>query len=186
MPSRGRARTGGAPCAPESERLVLRALDAQTGGTSWEVSVLPVDAPGTLYEASLVPGGAVGTLTDVARDGGPLAHVQLFAQGERVAVCALKDRPRIAGAAHVGRFLYVVLEREGTWRLEAFDLGAFGLRRDARLAPAARRLGHPARGALSGLSFSGFVSSSNHRSSKRTWGGVMCSRRSCTLGVAAA
>jgi hypothetical protein len=62
----------------------------------------------------------------VALDGGPLAHVQLFAQGERVAICPLRDRPRIAGAAHVGRFLSVVLEREGTWRLEAFDLGSFG------------------------------------------------------------
>jgi hypothetical protein len=117
---------GGDPCTPERERLMLRALNARTGTTGWEVSVLPVDAPGTLYEASLVQGGAVGTLTDVAVDGGPLAHVQLFAGGERVAVCALKDRPHIAGAAHVGRYLYVVLEREGTWRLEAFDLGTFG------------------------------------------------------------
>jgi hypothetical protein len=117
---------GGAPCTRELERLVLRAMNAQTGETGWEVSVLPIDAPGTLYQASLVRGGAVGTLTDVALDGGPLAHVQLFARGERVAICPLRDRPRIAGAAHVGRFLYVVLEREGMWRLEAFDLGSFG------------------------------------------------------------
>ena len=75
---------------------------------------------------AVVQGGAVGTLSDVALDGGPMAHVQLFAQGERVALCPLKDRPRIAGASHVGRFLYVVLERDGVWRLEAFDLGAFG------------------------------------------------------------
>jgi hypothetical protein len=85
-----------------------------------------VDAPGTLHEASLMSNGAVGTLTDVALDGGPLAQVQLFAGGERVALCPLKDKSRIAGAAYVGRFLYVVLEREGTWRLEAFDLGVFG------------------------------------------------------------
>jgi hypothetical protein len=118
---------GSAPCARELERLVLRAMNAQTAQTAWEVSVLPLDAPGTLYEASLVRGGAVGTLSDVALDGGPLAHVQLFAAGERVAICPLRDRPRIAGAAHVGRFLYVVLERDGTWRLEAFDLGPFGI-----------------------------------------------------------
>jgi len=117
---------GSTPCSRELERLVLRAMNAQTGQTAWEVSVLPLDAPGTLYEASLMHGGAVGTLTDVALDGGPLAHVQLFAAGERVAICPLRDRPRIAGAAHVGRFLYVVLERDGTWRLEAFDLGPFG------------------------------------------------------------
>ncbi len=118
---------GSAPCPRELERLVLRAMSAQTAQTGWEVPVLPLDAPGTLYEASLVRGGAVGTLTDVELDGGPLAHVQLFAGGERVVICPLKDRPRIAGATHVGRFLYVVLEREGTWRLEAFDLGPFGI-----------------------------------------------------------
>jgi hypothetical protein len=117
---------GGVPCTPDVEQLVLRALDARTGAVGWEVSVLPVDAPGTLYEASLVRGGAVGTLTDVALDGGPKAHVQLFARGQRLAVCALKDQPRIAGAMHVGSTLYIVLEREGTWRLEAFDLGAAG------------------------------------------------------------
>jgi hypothetical protein len=117
---------GGVPCTPEVERLVLRALNARTGQTGWEVSVLPVDAPGTLYEASLVSGGAVGTLTDVAMDGGPQAHVQLFAAGERQLVCPLPGRPRIAGAAHVGRTLYVLLERDGTWLLEAYDLGPLG------------------------------------------------------------
>jgi hypothetical protein len=117
---------GGVPCAPEVERLVLRALDARTGQTDWEVPLLPVDAPGTLHEASLVSGGAVGTLTEAATDGGLLAHVQLFFQGERQLVCPLPGRPRIAGAAHVGRTLYVLLEREGAWLLEAYDLGTLG------------------------------------------------------------
>jgi hypothetical protein len=117
---------GAGPCAPEVERLVLRALDARTGQTGWEVPVLPVDAPGTLHEASLVSGGAVGTLTDVATDAGFQAHVQLFFQGERQLVCPLPGRPRIAGASHVGRTLYVLLERDGTWLLEAYDLGPLG------------------------------------------------------------
>ncbi|WP_224361361.1 hypothetical protein [Hyalangium versicolor] len=132
---------GGAPCPHELERLMLRALDARTGATAWEVSVLPEDAPGTLYEASLVQGGAVGTLTDVELDGGPRVHVQFFSGGERIAVCPLRDRPRVAGAAHVGRYLYVVLEREGTWRLEAFDLGSLGL---------AETRGWPQRNGISG------------------------------------
>ncbi|HEX8704102.1 MAG TPA: hypothetical protein VF815_35045 [Myxococcaceae bacterium] len=114
------------PCAPEAERLVLRALDARTGRMGWEVPVLPVDAPGTLHEASLVSGGAVGTLTDVVTDGGVQAHVQLFFAGERQLVCPLPGRPRIAGAAHVGSTLYVLLEREGAWLLEAYDLGPMG------------------------------------------------------------
>ncbi len=113
-------------CAPEAERLVLRALDARTGQTGWEVPVLPVDAPGTLYEASLVSGGAVGTLTDVVSNGVRQAHVQLFAAGERQLVCPLPGMPRIAGAAHVGSTLYVLLERQGAWLLEAYDLGPMG------------------------------------------------------------
>jgi hypothetical protein len=120
---------GGASCAPEQERLWLRAWNAQTGEPNWEISVLPEEwtEPGTLYEASLVSGGAVGTLTGLSTDGGPLAHVQLFALGRRLAVCPLPDKPRVAGAAHVGSFLYVVLERDGVWRLEAFDLGPQGI-----------------------------------------------------------
>ena len=118
---------GSAPCPRELERLVLRAMNAQTGQTGGRCQC----SRWTLRARSTRPrwcaGGAVGTLTDVELDGGPLAHVQLFAAGERVAICPLKDRPRIAGAAHVGRFLYVVLEREGTWRLEAFDLGPFSI-----------------------------------------------------------
>jgi hypothetical protein len=117
---------GAVPCAPEVERLLLRALDVRTGQTRWEVPVLPVDAPGTLYEASLVSGGAVGTLTDVTTDAGPQAHVQLFAEGERLLMCPLPGTPRVAGAAHVGTTLYVLLERDGTWLLEAYELGSLG------------------------------------------------------------
>jgi hypothetical protein len=119
---------GGLPCAPGTEQLVLRALSAQDGGTLWEV---PVSAPGAavhLHEASLVSGEAVGTLSDITPDGGPTrTYLQLFAAGRQRAVCPLAGDPRVAGAAHVGNFLYVVLEREGTWRLEAFGLGLQGL-----------------------------------------------------------
>lgn len=114
------------PCPPEEERLMLRALDARTGGVSWELLALPEDAPGTLRHAALVQGGAVGTLTDVPMDGGARAYVQLFAAGKRLALCPLPGTPRVAGAAHVGTRLYVVLEREGQWLLEAFELGPQG------------------------------------------------------------
>ncbi|MDY7227447.1 hypothetical protein [Hyalangium rubrum] len=118
---------GPGSCAPEQERLVLRALNARTGETAWEAPVLPLDEPSILHEASLVSGGAVGALTSTALDGGgPLASIQfLSAQGQLV--CPLPGTPRIAGAVHVGRNLYVVLERDGVWKLEAFDLGPNGL-----------------------------------------------------------
>jgi hypothetical protein len=122
-------RPGGTPCTPEEEALVLRALDARSGAVRWETSVLPEDAPGTLHEAALVQGstpgvpGGVSTLTSVQLDGGPRAHVQLFAEGERLVACPLPGTPRVAGAVYAGHFVYVVLERGGSWWLEAFDLG---------------------------------------------------------------
>lgn len=120
---------GAPPCAPGTAQLVLRALSAEDGGTRWEV---PVSAPGAevlLHEASLVSGNGVGTLSDITpSDGGPTrTYLQLFAAGRERAVCPLEGEPRVAGATHVGNFLYVLLEREGTWRLEAFGLGLQGV-----------------------------------------------------------
>ncbi|MDC0710576.1 hypothetical protein POL68_19015 [Stigmatella sp. ncwal1] len=118
---------GGAPCTPQTGQLVLRALAAQDGGTRWEVPVAPPGSVSLLHEASLVRGGVVGTLSDITPDGGVArTYLQLFAGGTELAVCPLAGDPRVAGATHVDRFLYVVLEREGTWRLEAFDLGLQG------------------------------------------------------------
>jgi hypothetical protein len=117
-------RADGMSCTPDEEGLVLRALDARGGSVRWEASVLPDEAPGTLHEAALVEGGAVSTVTSVRLAGGSRSHVQVFAEGERLMACPLPGNPHVAGAAYVGRFVYVALERDGTWRLEAFDLEA--------------------------------------------------------------
>jgi hypothetical protein len=116
-------REGGAPCSPEEETLLLRALQARGGSVLWEVSVLEDGGPGTLHEAALVTGGAVTTLTSLQVDGGVQPHLQLFAFGQRLAACPLPVSSQVAGATWAGRLAWVVLEREGQWWLEAFDLG---------------------------------------------------------------
>jgi hypothetical protein len=116
-------RTGGTACAPEEEGLLLRAFDARDGAVRWETSVLPDEAPGVLHEAALLRGGAVGTVTSVRLAGGTRTHLQVFAGGERLMMCPLRGTPHVAGATAAGRFVYVALERGGTWWLEAFELG---------------------------------------------------------------
>jgi hypothetical protein len=122
--------TGGTVCTPEEEGLVLRAFDARGGTVRWETSVVPDEAPGVLHEAALVQGSArvqgsaVGTVTSARLGGGTRTHVQLFSEGRRVMMCPLRGTPRVAGAAWAGDFVYVALEREGSWWLEAFGLGA--------------------------------------------------------------
>jgi hypothetical protein len=66
----------------------------------------------------------VSTVTSVRLAGGPRAYVQVFSEGQRLMMCPLPGTPRVAGATYAGRFVYVALERAGTWWLEAFDLGA--------------------------------------------------------------
>jgi outer membrane protein assembly factor BamB len=123
------ARTDGTACTPEEEGLVLRAFDARGGTVRWETPVLPDEAPGVLHEAALLqggamlPGSAVGAVTSERLGGETRTHVQLFSEGQRLMMCPLRGTPRVAGAVWAGRFVYVALEREGTWRLEAFDLG---------------------------------------------------------------
>ncbi|XXF77179.1 hypothetical protein P2318_29620 [Myxococcaceae bacterium GXIMD 01537] len=111
------------PCAADAERLLLRALEARDGTVRWEVQVLPFDAPGVLYEAALLEGGFVGTLTQSTLPTGTLTHVQVLGPQGRLSVCPLEGRPRVAGALFAGSYLYVLLQRDGAWRLEAFTLG---------------------------------------------------------------
>lgn len=117
-------RTDGVPCTEQEERVVLRAVDPESGQAVWEVDALPDEfAPGTVYEAALLRGGAVGVLADAELPGGHQTWIQFFAQGSRVGSCPLPSRPRVAGAAFLGQHLYVVLNRDGVWRLESYGLG---------------------------------------------------------------
>ncbi|MCP3141808.1 hypothetical protein [Pyxidicoccus xibeiensis] len=117
------ARTDGVKCTPAEDRVVLRAVDARTGRLEWEVDALPDPRlPGTLHEATLVQGDAVGVLAEAQLPDGPQVWMQLFARGERVGMCPLPGRPRLAGAAFVGSRLHVVVEREGVWMLESYQV----------------------------------------------------------------
>jgi len=124
-----RGGTGYAFARTQEEGLVLRALEARGGTVRWEAPVLPDGPPGMLHEVALVRlkvgprGDAVGAITSVRLDGGTHAQVRVFAEGAPLAVCPLPGLPRVAGAVFEGRFVYLALEREGTWWLEAFDLG---------------------------------------------------------------
>ena len=145
--ARACARTDGVPCAPEEERVVLRALDPSTGRLRWQVDALP--APqlyGTFHEATLAYASAVGVLAQALQPDGPRTWVQYFRDGERLGMCPLPGFTRVAGAAFEGGRLHVVLQREGVWRLESYGLdlpeeprgwpqrhgGPSGTRREAR------------------------------------------------------
>jgi hypothetical protein len=98
-------------------------VDVRNGAPRWEQPVLPYDAPGTLHEAALVAGGRVLTLVESALPTGTRGFVQLLAEQGPLAVCPLRGQLRVGGALFSGDFVYVVLQRDGAWRLEAFELG---------------------------------------------------------------
>ncbi|WP_226994367.1 hypothetical protein [Myxococcus hansupus] len=117
-------RTDGVPCTADEERVVLRAVEAGTGHTAWEVDALPDESlPGTVYEAALLQGNVVGVLADAESSEGRQSWLQFFSRGERVGMCPLPAQPRVVGAAFAGASLYVVLERDGAWTLESYGLG---------------------------------------------------------------
>ncbi|MFP2911899.1 hypothetical protein ACLESD_44135, partial [Pyxidicoccus sp. 3LFB2] len=101
----------------------LRAVDSQTGQLAWEVDALPDPVlPGMLHDATLVRGGAVGVLAAAEQGDGPRVWYQRFAEGERLGMCPLPGRPRVAGAAFVDERLHVVVQRDGVWLLESYTV----------------------------------------------------------------
>lgn len=116
-------REDGVPCVADEERLLLRALDARVGSVRWESPVLAVDAPGSLHEAVLLQNGLVGAVTESRLPLGTRSYVQLYNERGRLSSCPLSGQPRVAGALFEGESVYMVLQRDGVWRLEAFGLG---------------------------------------------------------------
>ncbi|NVJ07485.1 hypothetical protein HUW63_19850 [Myxococcus sp. AM001] len=122
--TRACTRTDGIPCTAREARVVLRAVNPESGHVVWEVDALPDEvAPGTVYEAALLQGGLVGVLADAELPEGRQSWIQFFVRGARAGSCPLPGRPHVAGAAFLGQHLYVVLNRDGEWRLESYGLG---------------------------------------------------------------
>ncbi|MBX5480779.1 MAG: hypothetical protein IRZ16_02855 [Myxococcaceae bacterium] len=114
------------PCADEERQSWIRAFDPATGAVLWEAEFLPGKANGELVEAALPGGaltGAVATFTRAQFESmGPRADLQLFANGARLMSCPLEGTPRVRSALFDSGNLYVLLERDGQWRLEAYAL----------------------------------------------------------------
>ncbi|MHB8878729.1 MAG: hypothetical protein ACYC8T_33940 [Myxococcaceae bacterium] len=118
----------GPPCAPEVEATFLNSYSLADGSPLWQSKILPEGAWGRLDEAALVSiGGGVATLTEVELDGGRVAHVQLFAGGNRLFVCPLAPGATLGPAVFDHGFVYVLVERAGAWNLEAYDLAGLPL-----------------------------------------------------------
>ncbi len=108
-------------CPPELLTPFARGLDLRTGAPLWEgqVAVYP---GGTLLESAAGDSSAVLALTDETADGGSTAFVSLLLNGRRAYACPLPPQGKVGGAVFSRGFLYVLIERGGQWRLEAYDL----------------------------------------------------------------
>ncbi|MBI3182404.1 MAG: hypothetical protein HYZ28_09695 [Myxococcales bacterium] len=115
----------GPPCAEADMALLLRAFDASDGRTLWEAMVMPGGANGRLEESALGFFGSPGvlTLTEEELSGQKEAHLQLFAEGKRLFVCPLPKGGELGGAVFERSSVYALVERGGSWRLEAYELG---------------------------------------------------------------
>jgi hypothetical protein len=117
-------------CLPEEKAIGVRALALGSGTQQWEAMVLPPLAPGSVVEAALATGvlaGGVLALTEATIDGGVRADVQLFFDGGSAMSCPLDGAPRVHGAVFHQDALFAIVEREGLWRIEAFDLAGLPL-----------------------------------------------------------
>ncbi|MGQ0508419.1 MAG: hypothetical protein ACT4TC_24235 [Myxococcaceae bacterium] len=104
-------------CATSLIGNYARAFAAITGAPLWSGPVDP--QPGySLLDVALAGYGTVLTLTEKADQ----AWVQLVLGTSRVYSCPLPSGGKIAGATFSRGYLYVIVERSGVWRLEAYDL----------------------------------------------------------------
>lgn len=118
----------GPPCAADVEATFLHTYNLADGRPLWESKVLPEGLWARLDEAALVSyGAAVVTLSETELDGGRAAHVQLFAQGKRLFVCPLTTKAVLGPAVFDRGYVYVLVDRAGSWTLEAYELAGLPL-----------------------------------------------------------
>ncbi|CAM3504940.1 hypothetical protein G4177_20980 [Corallococcus sp. ZKHCc1 1396] len=118
-------RTDGTACPPGEQRTVMRSFSFDDGHALYEVDVLPSPLlPGTFHEAALMELGTVSVLADTELpDGQRQAWLEWIRAGDKVGMCALPGRVRVAGATFAGEVMHVVLQRDGAWLLESYAVG---------------------------------------------------------------
>ncbi|MGA9520390.1 MAG: hypothetical protein WBV82_02940 [Myxococcaceae bacterium] len=111
----------------------VRAFDPATGAPGWETMVLPRDTPGEVIQAHALGGpltGGVRTLTEAFVGSGLRSDVQLFTNGRRAMLCPIDGEPRVGGGVFAEGKLFAIVERSGSWHLEAFELTGIPLAQD--------------------------------------------------------
>jgi hypothetical protein len=126
-------------CSGGERELYVRVLDHTDGGELWQTRVLDSRFPARVLATSLVDGRVGGFVTVVRfeTDAGPRAVGELYADGERKALCRL---PEVSGAIEQAHFsataLVVTVRRpDGTVVLESYPLGALPLSRSSWATP---------------------------------------------------
>lgn len=115
---------------PSSPALSVRAFSTVDGVELWNRDVLPPELPGNVVEAALTGGflsGGIAVLTQAESTSGARLELQLFLSGERLMQCPLPEGVRAYAATFEQGMLYVLVERGGLWRLEAYDLAGMPL-----------------------------------------------------------
>ncbi len=114
-----------APACLEAEKeLLLDAFELSDGRAAWQATVLPA-VESRLEEAALASAGGlpgVLTLTEALLLTGWESHLQLFTQAGRAYLCPLPPGGRLGGAVFERSALYVFVQRNGAWHLEAYSL----------------------------------------------------------------
>ncbi len=108
-------------CMPEALAPFVRAYDNSTGALSW-VASLAEQPGGVVLESAAGESNSLLTLTREGPDAGGPAVVSLVLSGSRVYQCPLPPDGVVGGAVFSRGFLFVLVERAGGWRLEAYDL----------------------------------------------------------------
>jgi len=109
------------PCAGDQAGLWIRSFEPADAGVSWAAEVMAPPFRGWVEEMVSVDGG-VGLVTQVLGDGGDEVRIQGFYGGSKYLDCPVQGGGRIGAALFEGSFLYAIIERDGGWSLEGFDL----------------------------------------------------------------
>jgi hypothetical protein len=109
-------------CAPATR---LAAFSAEDGAPEWTLELLPADIGGRALETALLRLGnqeGVGVVSVAGEGAGVQGALQLVAEGQLAEVCLLEPQVQPLQALFEGGALYLVVQREGRYRLEAYDL----------------------------------------------------------------